>query len=68
MLEDRYDYEMGTSLQAMYENSVQEEYEMALKIQEYVEECNGKDSWKPYVGSQLEGTLVRFILKEKKGG
>ena len=68
MLEDRYDYEMGTTLQAMYENSVQEEYKMALKIREYVEECNGKDSWKPYVGSQLEGILVRFILKEKKGG
>lgn len=51
----------------MYQNSVQQEYEMALKIRKYMEECNGKDSWKPYVGSQLEADLVRFVLKEKAG-
>lgn len=50
----------------IYQNSVQQEYEMALKIRKYMEECNGKDSWKPYVGSQLEADLIRFVLKEKK--
>lgn len=47
--------------------SIQQEYEMALKIRKHMEEWNGKDSWKPYVGSQLEADLVRFVLKEKAG-
>lgn len=43
------------------------EIEIIKKLRTYMEDANGKGAWKPYVGSQLESDIARFVLKQNEG-